>query len=119
MILLSTKEILHRIINLYSSVFILLGVFFSSTVFAELKLESVYPNQGVLGQDLAVTLKGTGFDENARVSMTLDVGNIKFIIGSIQTFGQANGVTLVGNTAYVVSVGWQKSRLTVIDIQNS
>jgi hypothetical protein len=58
--------------------------------------ESVYPNQGVLGEGLSVTLKGTGFDENTRVS-TLDVGN-----KSVNTAGSANGITVVGDTAYVV-----------------
>jgi hypothetical protein len=89
--------------------------FTTSPAVAELTLESVYPNQGVLGQDLAVTLKGKGFDENTRVSMTLDVGNTKAIIGSVDTPSFAYGVTIVGDTAYVAD--YQKG-LQVIDISN-
>ncbi|MDM8522303.1 hypothetical protein QUF80_02935 [Desulfococcaceae bacterium HSG8] len=36
---------------------------------AELKIESVSPNQGMVGQDLAVTITGIGFDENTHVSI--------------------------------------------------
>ena len=39
---------------------------------AELKLESVYPTLGVIGQELEAALTGTGFDEDTRVSMALD-----------------------------------------------
>ncbi|GEM_PF-2674714 len=47
-------------------------VFTASAAYAELKIESVSPNQGVVGQDLAVTITGSGFDENTRVSMFMD-----------------------------------------------
>jgi hypothetical protein len=93
---------------------VFLLAFTTSPALAELTLESVYPNQGVLGQDLAVTLKGKGFDENTRVSMTLDVGNKKAILGSVDTPGYARGVTVVGSTAYVAD----GSGLQVIDISN-
>jgi hypothetical protein len=87
--------------------------FTTSPALAELTLESVYPNQGVLGEDLSVTLKGTGFDENTRVSMTLDVGNKKAIIGSVDAPGHALDVAVVDDIAYVAYDG-----LKVIDISN-
>jgi hypothetical protein len=89
--------------------------FTTSPAFSELKLESVYPNQVVLGQDLEVTLKGTGFDKNTRVSMALDVWNKKTIMGSVDTPGKAFGVAVVGDTAYVADFS---SGLQVIDISN-
>ena len=82
---------------------------------AELKIESVYPTLGLIGQDLDVNLKGMGFDENTRISMSLDVGHRSAIIGSFVTPGNASGVTVVGDTAYVAD--WDDG-LKVIDISN-
>ena len=90
-------------------------VFITSVASAELKLESVYPTLGVLGQDLSVTLTGSGFDENTRVSMSLDTGHRTAIIGSIDTPGDARGVTVVGDTAYVAN---GSSGLQIIDVSN-
>ena len=53
-----------------------------------MKIDSVYPTLGLLGQDLEVTLKGSGFDANTRVSMYLDSGNKRAIIGSVDTPGR-------------------------------
>ncbi|MCP4352651.1 MAG: hypothetical protein GY795_44925 [Desulfobacterales bacterium] len=74
----------------------------ASGAFAELKLESVSETLGEIGEKLDVKLKGTGFDENTRVSMFLDVGNRSEIIGSVNLPKFAHGVTVAGNTAYVV-----------------
>lgn len=72
-----------------------------STAFAELTLESVYPTLGEMGEDLEVTLTGTGFDENTRVSMSLDAVNKGAIIGSVDTPGSAEGVAIADGKAYV------------------
>ena len=80
---------------------IILIIFFASTAYAELKLDSVYPTLGELGQDLEVILTGSGFDMNTRVSMYLDSGNQRAIIGSVATPARALSVTVVGTTAYV------------------
>ncbi|MDP2647075.1 MAG: hypothetical protein Q8P24_19240 [Desulfobacterales bacterium] len=91
------------------------AVFGTSNGFAQLKIESVYPTLGVLGQDLAVTIQGEGFDGNTRISMGLDVGNKRAFIGSEDTQGEAYRVTVVGGTAYVADgVGG----LQVIDVSN-
>jgi len=47
-------------------------IFTASAAYAELRIESVTPDQGVAGQELAVTITGTGFDENIRVFMYMD-----------------------------------------------
>ena len=90
-------------------------LFITSAASAELKLESVYPTLGVLGQDLNVTLTGAGFDETTRVSMSPDTGHRTAIIGSVDTPGAAFGVTVIGDTAYVADGG---NGLQVIDVSN-
>ena len=96
----------------FSAKMIILIIFFASTAYAELKLDSVYPTLGELGKDLEVILTGDGFDVNTRVSMYLDSGNQRAIIGSVATPGSAYGVTVVGTIAYVAD---RESGLQVID----
>ncbi len=76
-------------------------IFLTSAAYAELKLEAVYPTLGVMGQNLDVTLIGTEFDANTRVSMYLDSGNKRAIVGSVETPHYAHGVTVSGSYAYV------------------
>jgi len=94
---------------------VILILLLGSGVYADLRLESVYPTVGVIGQDLEAALTGTGFDEHTRVSMSLDVGNREAIIGSADTAGTAWGITVAGNYAYIADFG---EGLHVIDISN-
>lgn len=94
---------------------LVLAMLIHSIAYAELKSEGVYPTLGKTGKDLAVSLTGTGFDENTRVSIYLDAGSRKAIIGSVDIPGLAFSVTVVGDTAYVAH--WN-SGLQVIDISN-
>jgi len=66
--------------------FCLLLMGFPSIAVAELKIESVYPTLGKLGQDLGAALTGSGFDENTRISMYLDTGDKKSILASVSTW---------------------------------
>jgi hypothetical protein len=103
-------------IFLRSLITVLFGFCFTtSAAFAELKLESIYPYEGSWRQDLQVTLKGTGFDQNTRVSMSLDAMNKRFILGSTKAKGWAWDVAVAGNIAYVV---YDVSGLQVIDVSN-
>lgn len=77
-------------------------------------IENVTPSLGEMGSDLVVTLHGTGFDNNTRVSMYLDTGGKEKIIGSVDTTGSAYAVDVNGNTAYVAT----GNGLEVIDISN-
>ena len=86
-----------------------------STAVAELRIDSVYPTLGKVGQGLAVTISGEGFDQNSRVSMLLNTGNSGAIIGSIHTWGFAHDVVVSGTTAYVADL---LSGLQVIDISD-
>jgi hypothetical protein len=61
----------------------------------------IYPTIGELGKDLEVTLTGRGFDSKTRVSVYLDSGNKKAIIGAVDTPDHVQSVTVVGATAYV------------------
>ncbi|MCP4111095.1 MAG: hypothetical protein GY749_37145 [Desulfobacteraceae bacterium] len=80
-----------------------------------LKLESVYPAAGKVGDDLEVMLTGSGFDENTRVFAYLDVGSKKSIIGSVDTPGYANDVDLNGATAYIAD---REGGLQIIDVSD-
>ena len=88
----------------------------ASHVFAQLELESVYPALGVMGQGLQVTIRGSGFDGNTKVSMFMEVVARNPIIGSIDTPGETWAVTVVGDTAYVAD---GSRGLLVIDISNA
>ena len=90
-------------------------IFFASAAYAELELDSAYPTLGALGKNLEVTVKGGGFDSNTTVSMYLDSGNKRAIIGSVDTPDIAYGVTVVGTVAYIADA---KSGLQVIDVSN-
>ncbi len=87
-------------------------------------INSVYPSNGTVGKNLPITIKGSGFDANTRVSMSIDVGNNKAIIGSVKTPGSANSVALSATAAYVADCeynykdGQYYGSLQVIDISN-
>jgi len=86
-----------------------------ATAMAALKIDSVYPNLGKLGEDLEVTISGKEFGLNTRCSMSLDAGNVACIMGSVKTPGDASDVSVSGNMAYVADY---ESGLQVIDISN-
>ncbi len=92
-------------------------IFLASNVSAEIKLDAVYPTLGEMGQNLIVTLKGTGFYAySTRVSMYLDSGNRQAIVGTADTPIVARGVAVSGNYAYVAD---GSSGIQVIDISSS
>jgi len=66
-----------------------------------LRLESVYPTLGAVGEDLDVSLTGLGFDDTTRVSMMLNVGNEETIIGAVDTPGSAYDVAVSGDYAFI------------------
>lgn len=86
----------------------------ASQAYAEPKIDSVSDTLGVMGQNLPITIRGSGFDANTRVSMSLDVGNMAFIKGSVNTGDGSRRVEISGNTAYVST----NSGVTVLDISN-
>jgi hypothetical protein len=71
----------------------------------DLTLKSVSPIHGVTGQDLQVSLTGTGFDENTKVSMYPDSGNKRMIIGSADILDDyvLNSVVVWDGKAYAAS----------------
>ncbi len=90
----------------------------TSVASAELKIESVSPAIGELGEDLNVTLTGTDFDSDTRVSLYPDVVNEKMIISSVTFSGWGEGVTVVWNTAYVATGGPFSDGLEILDVSN-
>jgi hypothetical protein len=81
---------------------------------AEVKIDSVSQTVGVIGKNMEVTLTGTGFTENTKVSMYIDSGNRKAIIGSVDTPGEANDVKVVDGKAYVAD----GDGLQIIDVSD-
>ncbi len=81
-----------------------------------LKADSVYPTLGETGKALNVTVKGTGFDsKNTRVSMYLDIGNTKAIIGSADIPDSAEGIFIADNRAYLAA---GSGGLQIVDISD-
>ena len=64
-------------------------VFFALTASAKLEIESVYPTMGVVEQEFATTLHGKDFTGDTLISIFPDVGNRKFVFGSVDTPGYA------------------------------
>ena len=85
-------------------------LFCTNYAWAELHLDSVTPVQGTLGEPLNVVLKGRGFDSGMRITMNRDIGNNEI---SVSTPGDANGVFVLGQTAYVAD---GKQGVQIIDI---
>ncbi|KPA09884.1 conserved hypothetical protein, secreted [Candidatus Magnetomorum sp. HK-1] len=90
---------------------------------SSLKLFSVYPTLGMLGQPLQVKLSGSKFDQNTKVSMFMDIGSRKKIINSINLPASANGMTIVDHKAYIacgrVENTNQFNGLCIVDIRDS
>jgi hypothetical protein len=74
---------------------------FASSAVAELTIDSVYPTLGKLGDSLDVTITGTGFDTNTRLSLYLDSGNARFIKGNVDIAGIASDVAIKGDSVFV------------------
>jgi hypothetical protein len=92
-----------------------------SIALAELGLDAVYPTLGELGEDLDVTLTGTAFDQDTRVSMYLDAGNTKSILAEVppwQGISFPVDVAFEGKYAYLVETNTEGG-LRVIDISDS
>ena len=68
---------------------------------APLTIQSVSPNNEEIGNDLDVTIRGKGFDENIRLSMVLDSVNRKSVIGSVDSSGHAYGINVIDYIAYL------------------
>ncbi len=78
-------------------------------------VESVSPNTAMLGQNLSVTVTGTGFDASTRVFFFPDTGNRNKWIGQADTGDYAWGIAVSASTAYVAD---GKSGLQIMDISN-
>lgn len=78
-----------------------------------LQLDSVNPDSGKMGEGLEVTLTGSDFDLNTRVSLSLDTMNRGLQVGSLDLSGvRAEKLALEGNRAYVADM----SILQIVDL---
>lgn len=85
-------------------------------VSAEFQAETVWPAAGIMGQDLNVTLRGSGFDETVRVIMYPDTENVRAAAEIADTPGSAYGVAVKNGVAYIAD---GKSGLQIADIAGS
>lgn len=87
-------------------IFFLCLFFVTTEAAAQLAIDAVYPTLGRMGQTLDVELIGAGFDAGTRVSMSLDSGNARAIIGSVEMpdNGSTRDMAIIGNKAYVVDL---------------
>ena len=83
--------------------------------FAELTINSTSPTLGKMGEDLEVTVNGSGFDGIAKLYMYLDTENKRKILGSQDTPGNALNATIVGDTAFVAD---GENGLQIIDVSD-
>lgn len=83
--------------------------------FAELSIDSVYPNVSEINQDMDTSIKGGEFSENTKLSLSLDTTNIKDIISTLETGDKARAVEIVNNIAYIAN---GKSGLIVVNVSN-
>ena len=64
---------LNRVYLIHTTIWIVLLVaWIVRPVYGALRIDTVSPTWGELGNSLNVQLTGSGFDENTRVSMALD-----------------------------------------------
>ena len=101
-------------IDQFQSVVFLMILLWSMTSHAALSIDAVYPTLGLTQQNLNVTIRGTDFDQDTRVSMYVDSGNERAIVGSINT-QRPYGVAVSNGYAYVVG----NSYFRVLDISDS
>lgn len=78
-------------------------------------VDSVQPGTGVLGQNLDITVTGSGFDADTRVFLIPDTGNRSKHIAYADTEGYAWGVAVSGNYAYVAD---GEKGLKILDVSN-
>ncbi|RLC21872.1 MAG: hypothetical protein DRI57_01285 [Deltaproteobacteria bacterium] len=93
------KERIHGIRSVMLTLFWF--VLMASWVCAELRQETTYPVVGKVGQDLELSLAGTGFDAETRISVSLDVLNKRSIIASVNAEGVAEAVEIIEDRAFL------------------
>ncbi|MGD9732349.1 MAG: C13 family peptidase [Desulfamplus sp.] len=79
------------------------------------KIDTVYPSIGKIGDNLNITINGSGFNKDTRVSVSLDSGNKTSIIGSIKTHAGVSDVTVVDGKAYIANGNYG---LQIVDVAN-
>lgn len=96
------------------SVFCIILLGYALPVLAAISVDAVSPSLAGLGSDLVVTIDGSGFAEDTRVSLSLDSGNAGAVIGSIQTADSNSGYCVSGTTLYLAN----GDELQMIDVSD-
>lgn len=96
---------------------LLVGMMYCAGVLAQPQVSNIYPTQGRIGNDLDITVSGSGFNSNTKLSMYLDSGNERLVTGSLEDLGQIGGIDVKGNTAYLVTA-WELHTVDVSQPSN-
>ncbi len=85
-----------------------------------LSINSVTPDKSAVNVDRIVDITGTGFDENTRVSMYLDSGNKRKLVGSLDFLQDIyiNSIEVSGDYLYVAAQTDDTGTLYVVNISN-
>jgi len=67
-------------------------------------IDSISPSTGFTNQHVTAVISGKNFNSKTRVSMSLDTGNKKAIVGSIEFANPVEDIAIIGNTTYVANM---------------
>ncbi len=95
-------------------IFFFLIVISPRYVYAELSVDSVYPNLGITNENFSATIKGSGFSDNTRASLYLDSGNAKNITSILETLLRGHEVIVRDKYAIV----GRDFAVTIVDISD-
>lgn len=107
---------MHQIKSKYLSAIISLGLLWIIVTRAQAVplIDTVSPTMGQLGQNLEMTIRGSGFSENTRVALIPDSSGREKVLGEINTHDYPTNVTVVCSTAYLVDY----AGLKIIDLSD-
>ena len=93
---------------------ILLFTGLSPSAIAELRIDSVNPRVGKMGEELELMIEGAGFNDNTKVDLHIFEGSGKQIIGSTEKLMfYVTDVAVIGDMAFAVS---GENGIYVIDV---
>lgn len=94
-------------------VLILIMLLFSPNLWAQMMITDIFPPACPINEEFEVEITGNQLTEATRVFVEYDNKGQSPIIGSVETPGTANGITIIGNTVYIAD-GYEG--LQIIDV---
>lgn|GEM_PF-2051931 len=72
----------------------------TAPVVAQQSIDTVYPTLGRTGEPLDISIQGTGFANDSRLTLSLDAGNTNFIVNTITEFESVWDVKVIQDIGY-------------------